>query len=79
MFAPLVDINEDPATGSASAALAAYLGERDGQSSDYQINQGIEMGRTSLISAKVTIENGKSVAVEIGGHAVKTMEGTLTI
>ena len=69
---------EDPATGSAAAALAAYLGKLDGRSQSFEIHQGIEMGRPSRIEAEVSVENGEPVAVRIGGNAVKVMEGRLT-
>ena len=37
------------------------------------------MGRPSRISAKVTVEDGTPVEVRIAGHAVKVMEGRLTL
>ena len=79
MFAPLHGINEDPATGSAAAALAAWLGKLDGVSQDFRITQGVEMGRPSLIDASVSVEAGTPVAVSVGGSAVKVMEGRLTL
>ena len=79
MFAPLDGIPEDPATGSAAAALAAYLGRLDGASASFEISQGVDMGRPSRISAEVTVENGAPRAVAIAGEAVKVMEGRLTL
>lgn len=79
MFAPLHGIMEDPATGSAAAALAGWLGKLDGTSQAFRIQQGIEMGRPSLIEAEVVVEGGAPVAVSIGGAAVKVMEGRLTL
>jgi trans-2,3-dihydro-3-hydroxyanthranilate isomerase len=79
MFAPLDGIPEDPATGSAAAALAAYLGQLDGQSAQFDITQGVEMGRPSQIRATVTVQRGAPVAVTIEGAAVKVMEGRLTL
>lgn len=79
MFAPLSGTFEDPATGSAIAALAAFLGWLDGRSQAFHITQGVQMGRPSRIEAEVTVENGEPVAVAIGGHAVKVMEGRLAI
>lgn len=78
MFAPLHGVLEDPATGSAAAALSAWLGRLDGVSQSFEIAQGVEMGRPSRISAGVTVESGESVAVTIAGQAVKVMEGRLT-
>ena len=79
MFAPLDGIPEDPATGSAAAALAAYLGQLNGASQDFDIEQGSEMGRPSLIEASVSVQDGQPVAVTISGKARKIMEGRLTI
>ena len=79
MFAPLDGIPEDPATGSAAAALGAFLGRLEGTSSTYEINQGVDMGRPSRITAEVIVENGNPVEVAISGQAVRTMEGQLTL
>ena len=78
MFAPLDGIPEDPATGSAAAALSAFLGQLDGTSQKFEISQGVAMGRPSQISAEVMVENGAPVEVAISGRAVKVMEGHLT-
>lgn len=78
MFAPLGGILEDPATGSAAAALAAWLGKLDGRSGSFGISQGVAMGRPSLIEAEVTVENGTPVEVAISGQAVRVMEGRLS-
>lgn len=79
MFAPLGGILEDPATGSAAAALAAYLGQLDRTSQTFDIHQGVKMGRPSRIEASVTVEDSTPVEVRIAGHAVKMMEGRLTL
>ena len=59
--APLGGVLEDPATGSANAALAALLTSlAPGENADlsYEILQGVEMGRPSQIiaSARKTAE-----------------------
>ncbi|MGH7210075.1 MAG: PhzF family phenazine biosynthesis protein, partial [Acetobacteraceae bacterium] len=52
MFSPLAGIAEDPATGSANAALAALLLSLGEEASvTYDIFQGVEMGRPSLLRA----------------------------
>ena len=79
MFAPLDGIPEDPATGSAAAALAAYLGHLDGQSQSFNITQGVTMGRPSHITAEVTVKDGIPTEVAISGRAVRVMEGNLTL
>lgn len=72
MFAPLDDIPEDPATGSAATVLALYLAE--GGSLSLEIRQGEDMGRPSLIRAEAA-----DGAVTISGSAVRVMEGQLTL
>jgi trans-2,3-dihydro-3-hydroxyanthranilate isomerase len=76
MFAPLSNIPEDPATGSAAAALAALLGTFDGTDADrrYEIVQGVEMGRRSDIVA--TVSNGQA---RVGGPCVPMQRGVLAI
>jgi trans-2,3-dihydro-3-hydroxyanthranilate isomerase len=72
MFAPLDNIPEDPATGSACAALAALLCDLDGQPLSLTVQQGCDMGRPSTIHLTA---DGKAVTVT--GQAVRVMEGTL--
>lgn len=79
MFAPLDGIPEDPATGSAAAALAAWLGQLEGRSQGFGISQGVAMGRPSRIDAEVTVEDGAPVEVAIAGRAVRVMEGRLLL
>lgn len=76
MFAPLSNIPEDPATGSAAAALAALLATFDGLDRDqrYEIVQGVEMGRRSDIFA--TVSDGR---VRVGGPCVPMQRGVFTI
>ncbi|MFL5338302.1 MAG: PhzF family phenazine biosynthesis protein, partial [Geminicoccaceae bacterium] len=80
MFAPGAGIVEDPATGSAAAALAGYLGGRPGLADgwhSWDIRQGVEMGRPSLIATRARREGERVVEVRVGGTAVPVMEGTL--
>jgi trans-2,3-dihydro-3-hydroxyanthranilate isomerase len=76
MFAPLSNIPEDPATGSAAAALAALLATFDGpdEQQRYDIVQGVEMGRRSDIVA--TVSDGR---VRIGGPCVPMQRGVMTL
>jgi len=82
MFAPLGGIMEDPATGSANAALAALLTSlAPGENADlsYEILQGVEMGRPSQIiaSARKTAEGPVLATVE--GNCVPVLRGVLEI
>lgn len=74
MFAPLDSIPEDPATGSASATLAALLSQHLKQDVDLTIHQGDDMGRPSRIFAKTA-----GSAITIRGSAVLTMRGELQL
>lgn len=82
MFAPSLGITEDPATGSAAAALAGVLAafERpaDGRHT-YVIEQGFEMGRPSAVTLSLEIAEGQLSSVSIGGHAVVLAQGTLDL
>ena len=81
MFAPLGGVLEDPATGSANAALAALLTHLDpGQDINrhFHIEQGVEMGRPSVILGGGRKTGGKVTATVAGG-CVPVMRGTLTV
>ncbi len=80
MFAPLLGIREDPATGSAAAALAGWLTAHAGLGAgahSVTIEQGREMGRPSTIELELQTESGKLTGAAIGGHAVIVSRGTL--
>ncbi|MEB3312327.1 MAG: PhzF family phenazine biosynthesis protein [Snowella sp.] len=81
MFAPALGIEEDPATGSAAAALGGYLGVRDRREGilQWQIEQGIEMGRPSLLTVKITKQENRIQQVCVGGSSVMVMEGMMEI
>lgn len=84
MFAP--DIGEDPATGSAAAALGARLAQdridqgRAGPDGwRWTVAQGLEMGRPSRIEIGARVHEGAVAAISVGGHAVVTMSGSLHV
>ena len=80
MFAPDAGIPEDPATGSAVAsfagAIASFEGLPDG-SHKFRIEQGMEMGRPSLILLEIDMAGGKMTAGRIGGNAVVFATGKI--
>ena len=76
MFAPLDNIPEDPATGSAAATLAALWTKLRGTQQDLTIHQGAEMGRPSLITARTAA--GQPAPVTIAGKARQVMTGRFT-
>ncbi|WP_422049824.1 PhzF family phenazine biosynthesis protein [Shimia sp.] len=74
MFAPLDNIPEDPATGSACATLGALLHRIEGAPVSLSIVQGEDMGRRSEISVRAD-----SAGVTVAGSAVRVMSGNLTL
>lgn len=80
MFAPLDATNEDPATGSATAAAIGYLttlrSEQDVEIS-WRIEQGTDMGRPSLLLGRTVKRAGQLNAVYIAGYGVLVMQGVL--
>jgi trans-2,3-dihydro-3-hydroxyanthranilate isomerase len=82
MFAPGINISEDPATGSANACLAGYLAARSPQRDGtltWTVDQGIEMGRPSRLEIEADKSAGAITAIRVGGNAVMVSEGTLTL
>ncbi|ACP26557.1 phenazine antibiotic biosynthesis related protein [Sinorhizobium fredii NGR234] len=80
MFAPLDNVIEDPATGSASAALGAYLVSLLPQADadiELAIEQGVEMGRRSLIDVAVRKKGGTVREVSVSGNCVAVMRGSI--
>ncbi|KAF4495778.1 phenazine biosynthesis [Fusarium agapanthi] len=77
---------EDPATGSAACALSCYLALHNLTASSirFNITQGAEMGRESLIVVNVEVETGdagerKVETVHLSGKAVEVMKGTVRV
>ncbi len=80
MFAPHYGITEDPASGSGGGCLAAYmlkhevLGEGPVQ---VRAEQGIEMGRPSVLELWAEMEENGIITVRVGGRIVPTARGVL--
>lgn len=82
MFAPLSGVPEDPATGSANCALAGLLAHYDAAIEgdfSWKISQGVEMGRPSVLGARVEKRDGRVTAIRIGGASVLFSEGFIDI
>ena len=76
VFVPRLGIPEDPATGSACAALGGYLAvrtPRDDATLRWTVAQGVEMGRPSRLEVEVDKEAGEVRAVRVGGEVVPMM------
>ena len=77
-------IGEDPGTGSAAAALGAYLALQRGIAAEtfkFCIEQGVEMGRGCEIGIEVTLDqSGKSIEkLRMSGTAIQVTEGHLML
>lgn len=82
MFAPLAGVAEDPATGSAAAALAALLtslAPGDNVDLAYDIFQGEELGRPSRLLATARKTPDGPVLATVSGTCVAVMQGRVEI
>lgn len=73
-FCPADGIPEDPVTGSANAAIGAYLHALDGRETcqlRYTASQGREVGRDGRVEVAVAADG----TVAIGGRCVVVVEG----
>ncbi|SDI36030.1 PhzF family phenazine biosynthesis protein [Aliiruegeria lutimaris] len=80
MFSPTAGVPEDPATGSASAILAAQLlqsGVLPEGESRFSLVQGVEMGRESQIGLSIRVTDGALAEVRITGSAVTLARGEI--
>jgi len=78
-FAPVAGVPEDPVTGSANAALPAYLvhhGLLEKTGREYIATQATEMGRDGRVCVRVLDTDGRA---EIGGHAVTVVDGEIRL
>jgi trans-2,3-dihydro-3-hydroxyanthranilate isomerase len=73
MFAPEYGITEDPATGSATGPLAAFMAQHGllpaSSRSRFVSEQGVKMGRRSVLHVQFHGDGGAE-GIEIGGHVV---------
>jgi trans-2,3-dihydro-3-hydroxyanthranilate isomerase len=83
VFAAGAGVPEDPATGSAAVALGAFLVVAglvagDGETA-YDVVQGVEMGRPSLLRCAVVAQSGKPVETRVSGSTVPVARGEIRI
>jgi PhzF family phenazine biosynthesis protein len=76
-FAPLYDIPEESATGTANASLTYYLQQCGclGKEAECAFLQGEAMGRPSVVATRIQADGN----IFVGGTAVVVAEGTLMI
>lgn len=79
MFSPLSGTIEDPATGSAATPLAALLLSLSGAAEAcFEITQGVEMGRPSLLRASAR-RAADGIRASVGGGCVPVLRGVATL
>jgi PhzF family phenazine biosynthesis protein len=78
-FAPAAGVPEDPVTGSANAALPAYIAHHGMMARvrrEYVATQATELDRDGRVHVRVLDATGRA---EIGGHAVTVIEGEIRV
>jgi PhzF family phenazine biosynthesis protein len=73
-FAPAHGIPEDPVCGSGNLSVAVFLRENNllkRFGSEYVARQGMQLGRDGRVSVRL------NERIQIGGHAVTCVDGTL--
>ncbi len=79
VFCPLVNIPEDPATGSANSCLAGYLVHHryfQSDTIDIRVEQGIELGRPSQLHLKAG-RTADRIRIQVGGRVQFIADGHL--
>jgi trans-2,3-dihydro-3-hydroxyanthranilate isomerase len=82
MSAPALGVEEDPATGSAAAALVGALAASDefaGEEYRLSILQGVAMGRRSEIEARACKSGGVVTSISVGGATSFVAQGELEV
>jgi len=82
MFAAAFGVPEDPATGSITGALGAYLVRHraiplTAPTVHIKSEQGMEIGRPSTLFVEVDHTEGEIAAVRVGGQVVLVAEGVV--
>ena len=83
-FAPAVGVDEDPVTGTASGACAAYFHAAgstafDDPPAELVFEQGDFLDRPGRVQARVDTDDSGSTRVRVGGQAVTAVEGSITV
>jgi trans-2,3-dihydro-3-hydroxyanthranilate isomerase len=79
MFGPLLGVAEDPATGSANVTLGALLLSLSGDAeARFEIVQGVEMGRPSLLHVTAR-RAADGIRATVGGACVPVLRGEVEL
>jgi trans-2,3-dihydro-3-hydroxyanthranilate isomerase len=82
MCAPALGVEEDPATGSAGAALVGAMASKadfGGMAYRLSIQQGVSMGRRSDIEAEARKRNGVVTSISVGGATTYIASGDIEV
>ena len=82
MWAPALGVEEDPATGSACAALVGAMASKaefGGMAYRLSIQQGVSMGRRSEIEAQACKRDGIVTSVSVGGATAYIASGEIDV
>lgn len=82
MFSPTAGIPENPATGSATAILAAQLLASAALipgTNRLTLHQGVEMGRASTLHLTIKVMDGSLQQIRVAGSAVPISQGRIAI
>jgi trans-2,3-dihydro-3-hydroxyanthranilate isomerase len=82
MFAPLHGVPEDPATGSSTGPLAAFMIRHGlvprGSTGRFISEQGVRMGRRSLLHVRIHGERGED-GIDVGGFVTPIASGIMEL
>ena len=82
VFGPEYGVPEDPATGSATGPLAAFMVQNrlvsGAAGTRFVSEQGVKMGRPSILHVQLNGEKGAN-GIEVGGHVSPIAEATMTL
>jgi trans-2,3-dihydro-3-hydroxyanthranilate isomerase len=81
VFIPGSRVPEDPATGSANAPLCAYLHQhgRLALGQTLTTTQGVEMGRPSLLWARLERDGDGELRPRVAGGVVRVGDGVFDL
>ena len=83
MFAPGLGVPEDPATGSAVTALGAWLAANELIPADgevgFEVRQGTQIGRPSLLRGRVVTSGGRAVECAVAGAVAPVARGLVAV
>ncbi|MFO7927139.1 MAG: PhzF family phenazine biosynthesis protein [Halobacteriota archaeon] len=78
MFAPRVGIEEDPVTGTASGAVAAYLREFGAFDGEFPDEMAFEQGHFVDRPGRIRVR-GRTDPIAVGGQAVTALHGRIAV